>query len=755
MQGKYLLGSSIVDGYLLEDGSNTLFLEFSSISFSGNLFIEGAANPGHSDDIELFIYGKEAITNDIDLFIFNSAIATSGIDLFITGHESINNDIELFIGQVPTEFTESLDLFIAGDLDISDEINLFISGPVPDATPINLDTVQVNASTSSGTQDITISGFGDVKAVFLYITNAVSGGVPVSGINLGAGLTDGTTTRSIAISSEETVPNAHVHSIGSASLIHLPDRTTHDIVASAFFDSFIEDGIRIDWDTPPPEGYTITALFIGGDLEVIAGTFQTLGTVGLSVDVDTGFEPDQLICLSNGFSFALDDTIQEAGQFCVGFADNGDTLSQGLMTFRLAGSASIGTPSILIYDGLVASRITGGSIVNSVEISGFNSLGFTASTAIANGATSVSYLAIKYNDQRRHFVGIVDSPIESGVQSFGSPGFSPDVVLQILTQVDTIDIVHSFDEAGALGFSLITPDKEYCTSINERSSTITSNQSLVDTQAINFPNESGGISFVANFDSMTSSGWALDFSSVEPIAKKWLVFAVEESSVVEVTNSINLFIVASGDTDSWNLFLKTPENDIATSRTLTIYGSPSGSSFGFTGDGIDFFIKSSILDSQYPPEASGHWSLFLKGEEDNNSNTGYWPLFLNSNTVDNNSIEFFITTIDRSTSGTIDLFIARIPDFPGQEGFTPIDDNWTLFLKTLNGSIDTIDMFISGVFASINNDIDTYIAGTFVIDDTLPLILYGVTGFVAEDINFFTDGIGFNESLIMLFIRGT
>lgn len=222
-----------------------------------------------------------------------------------------------------------------------------------------------------------------------------------------------------------------------------------------------------------------------------------------------------------------------------------------------------------------------------------------------------------------------------------------------------------------------------------------------------------------------------------------------------INDSLNLFITGYIESVFSTFFLKTPDNDIATSIYFTIYGSPSGTNLGFEGDEIDLFIKSSILDSRYPPFTSGYWSLFLNAEDDNNANTGFWPLFLNSNTTNDNSIEFFITTIDRSTSGTIDLFIAKIPDFPGQEGFIPISDNWTLFLKTLIGSIDTIDMFISGVFASISNDIDAYTAGAFLIDDTLPLILYGVTGYVTEDINLFTDGIGFNEAVVVMFIRGT
>jgi len=753
--GRYLLGGSLVDGYLLEDGSNVFFLEFTAINSGINLFIEGAAFPSHADDITLFIYGHDTFNNDIDLFIFNSEIITSGINLFIHGHDTINNDIDLFTGSVPTEFTSDIDLFIHGIDTINNDINLYITGPELPVSPISIQSAQFSASTVPGFQDLTITNFGTVSAALLFISNAVSGNVPVSGINFGIGLTDGIVTRSAGISSEEDLPNTNTQTVQGTYLLYLPDRSSATIVAAASFDSFITDGIRIDWSTPPPEEYTITAYFIGGDLEAKVDTFTSPSTVGNTTHVDVGFEPDQLMGFSTIFSFALDDVIQGQSALCFGLADNGDTLEQAMVAFRLGNSSSIGTPSLTVNDSLFLGRITTGSLLNSVEISGFTTSGFHAATRISNGSTYGTYLALKYNDQRRHFIGVIDSPIESGLQSFGDPGFEPFTVLQVLTQVTTTNTVESFDEAGALGFSLITTSGEFCTSFNERSSTITSNQSIVDTKAINFPHQSGGISFVGTFDSFSSSGWIIDFSSVDTISsKKWLVFAIEASQAVPVSDSIDLYIAASGDSDYWNLFVKTPDNDSATSRDLFIYGSPSGSSFGFAGNEVDLFVKSSILDSTFPPFTSGYNFLFLKTEPGNLDNTGYWPLFLSSNTTDDNSIHLYISTLDRSISGTIDLFIARIPDFPGQEGATPINNYWPLFLKVPPGSQNNIDMFIEGSFGSVSGNIDYYTNGVFVINDSLNLVLYGIIDDISNDIDFYASGLGFNTLNLFLFTRG-
>jgi len=794
MIGKYLLGNSSVDGYLLEDGSNRLFLEFNTFSGSINLAISGASFPSITGNLDLFIRGREILTdnvnlftngydivvNDTDLFISGKELISDDITLFITtinvfannsnlfinGNDTIVNSIDLFIFNLQTindnkdlfingfsPISNSIDLFVSGPLNISSDIDLFTSAPMPISSNVKVDITQVQ-SASSGMQDITIPDFGDVKAAILIIGNATVNGVDISGINYGIGITDGLSSRSIGFSSEENVANTNTHSIGGNHLIYLPDRSTSTVIASATFDSLITDGIRINWDMAPPENYLITAIFFGGEsFQAILGTFTSSGTVGQSVDVNTGFEPDQLVTLSNGFSFALDDTVQDLGTFCIGFADNGNTLSQGLVTYRNSDNASIGSPSLVIYSGLIASRITLSSIVNSVSVSGFTPSGFVANTVISNGSTSVSYLAFKYADNRKHYVGIIDSPTISGINSFNNPLFKPLFVMQLLTQVSGINILEDFDEAGAYGLSVFTNNKEYCHSISERSSTITDNRILFDNQAINFPNHSGLPSFEAVFDSMTSDGWILNFTSVEPTGKKWLVFGIEDSSG-STSGSIDLFISGQGDFDYWNLFLNGEDNDLATSRILFIYGSPSGINLSYTGNDLDLFIKSSILDSDYPPFDNNYYSLFLKTEQGNISNNGYWTLFLNSNTIKNNDIDLYITTIDPSINDSINLFIERIPDFPGQIDAVPINDYWTLFLRVPDGSTNNIDLFINGNFASIISDCNLFVEGIFVINDSLNLILYGIIDIINNSINLFTDGIGFSEVDFNLFIRG-
>jgi len=678
---------------------------------------------------------------------------------------------------------------------------------------VRFEIIQSAAPTTSGTQDFVFSGFGTPKAAILIASYATANGSDASHAVLSIGLTDGTRQFAIGGSSEDAIGTSDTFGrISNSGCLLMLEPLAGGNDGEANFSGWITDGLRIDWSNFPSAAFLITAILIGGDdLTAYVGDFTSTATVGNSVSItDPQFEPDQLIVLGAGARPDYNTTLANA-QFNVGFVDNGVSIVQHSSNMRsvdAAGSADIANNVSTLYaSSFIAST--------DIEISNFNSLGFDAITRTVTGGWKHLYLALAYSGVVDHWVGMIDSPIASGNASVTTPDFNPQFVLHCPNAVITVDGDRSTEATGAGAFSIaaFTDDNSYTIGVeDEDGPTTMRTRSFTDSKPVNYDSGAGTNLHNATFVSFDPSGWTLNYTVANSTIRKWPTLVVEEfvaaiNDSIELfisgpivasgdidlfitgpivisgdmdlfingntsfnedinlfvigpvlaTSGIDLFIVASGDFESWNLFLKTPENDIATSRKFTIYGSPSGTNFGFTGDELDLFIKSSILDSVYPPLTSGYNSLFLKAESDNNANTGYWPLFLNSNTVTNDSIELFITTFDKSSSGSIDLFIARIPDFPGQEGATPINDNWTLFLKTLNGSIDNIDIFIEGIPISgtlINIDINLFIEGIIIINDSLDLLLFGVLGIPNNDIDLYEFGIDDINKNIKLFIRG-
>lgn len=219
-------------------------------------------------------------------------------------------------------------------------------------------------------------------------------------------------------------------------------------------------------------------------------------------------------------------------------------------------------------------------------------------------------------------------------------------------------------------------------------------------------------------------------------------------------NNLDLFISGYVESVLSTLFLKTSDNNIATSISLHIYGSPSGVDLNFAGQELDLFIKSSLDDSIYPPVISGYTSLFMPVASGNTSGSGYWPLFLASNTSVDGNIDLYISTNEKFITKGLNLFIRRIPDFPGQEGYTPINIYNTLFLKTQDGAQRDLALSISGVPGPVNGNVDCFIKGLSVINDNLNLVLYGITGDIFDNINLYMYGIDRPTDLVTLFVRG-
>jgi len=138
MIGILLLESSLVDGLLLENVNEVLFLEsFSSDNFI-NLFIHSSHTMESLDlfikvpepinqSLEFFINGFDIKSNNITLFIDGHISNTQNINLFINGKNVFNNDIILFISTFNID-ANMMDLFISGPIRITDNVSLFING---------------------------------------------------------------------------------------------------------------------------------------------------------------------------------------------------------------------------------------------------------------------------------------------------------------------------------------------------------------------------------------------------------------------------------------------------------------------------------------------------------------------------------------------------------------------------------------------------------------------------------------------------
>lgn len=775
---------------------------------------------------------------------------------------------------------------------------------------VRFEVIQSAAPTSSGTQDFTFSGFGTPKAAILVVSNASISGADISDAIIGVGITDGTRQFATCGASQNGVGTANTFShITNSGCILLLESSAGGIDGEASFDSWITDGLRVNWSDAPISGVLVTAVLINGtDLTAYVGDFTSDATTGNSVDITApNFEPDQLILLAAGPITSYNTSISDM-HINVGFIDNGPSIVQCSANEFSNDGATLGDTRDNI------SSIYGASIVigSDIEISGFDSQGFSAFTRTVAGGFKYPYLALAYSGAVSHWVGIIDSPTATGLQSVIAPGIKPQFVMHCPNAVATINGDRTTDSTGAGTFSVgaFTATDAFITSIEDQDTAdpIRSRSSTYS-QPVKYDSGAGTNLHTATFSSFDPSGWTLNYSVANATIRKWPTLVVGESVLIitdnielfisgpiQITDNIDLFIhgkasltdnldlfiqghesstdnldlfingndlitdsltlyistieivlisdsldlfthgfttennnldlfifhsepASSGvdlfikgidfSSDSLNLiilghdpindtldlfikgpiqitdninlflkvpepindsftlfitgykestfnalFLKTPDNDIATSRPLHIYGSPSGVDLNFAGQGIDLFVKSSLDDSVYPPVTSGYVSLFMPVGSGGVFGSGYWPLFLASDTSINDILDLYISTNEKFITKGLNLFIRRIPDFPGQEGYTPINTYNILFLKTKPGDQRELSLFIYGVPGLVDVNIDCFIKGLYTINDNLNLILYGITGDVLDNIDLYMYGIDVPIEEITLFIRG-
>ena len=146
--------------------------------------------------------------------------------------------------------------------------------------------------TSTGTQDFTVSGVGGTPIGCVVVgVRATSANTVTANLSTSWGVSDGTNTYSSSNVSRDNVGTSDTAGTGSTDLIRIidPDTDGEDVVGE--FDSFISNGVRIDFTTVDASNQYrfMVILIFGSDTEVHA--FTAVPSSGGNT-VTCGFEAD-------------------------------------------------------------------------------------------------------------------------------------------------------------------------------------------------------------------------------------------------------------------------------------------------------------------------------------------------------------------------------------------------------------------------------------------------------------------------------
>jgi len=382
---------------------------------------------------------------------------------------------------------------------------------------VNFKVVRVALNTSTGTQDITISGFGTPKAAIFYSDGVLTDDTITNSTRNSVGYTDGTNEAVVAnfsLNGFSASDTSRLHRTDSVILVISQTAET----GRANFDSFITDGVRIDITDAPPTANFVTVILINGDdvsdVKVETKQLTTTSTVITTV----GFESSLVFLNSVGIN-AIDGSVGGQALMSNGIAVNdGSDSNFGILQFDQDAQGTSNTGQFTSNTDSVG-QFFNNSLTWGGDVNTYTSTGFTISTSASPGDDFVSYLALKFTNSPLVDVSIVDSPTATGDKSFGSTASQPDFNLMITGNSTALDT-----NTSGVGFSTFVAD-----ATNQFGNSY-SMEDAAATMVVDSISASGNLvqlfngvkEFEASFTNFTSSGADFNFSTVDGTARKWI-----------------------------------------------------------------------------------------------------------------------------------------------------------------------------------------------------------------------------------------
>ena len=394
------------------------------------------------------------------------------------------------------------------------------------------------AKTTTGTKDFTLTGFGTVTGVIVIACHAYSGASQRDDLRFSYGMSDGTRQWCARSASENAVtPQDSGNEFDTDEIVTIQDANgTEDW--SAAFDSFITDGVRLNFTNAASNAEHLTIILIGDTTNLYVGN-TTLSGTGAHDITAPGFKGNLLFGCTN---FRTVTTPQSYVSINLGFAHNNssDVVTQAGVTFWENNATNPTQAQQYVRDSDMHYYV---STAEAWTAESFDANGFSINTgAIDPGGDYFGYMIIDTGNTNGVKVSVEDSPTSTGDWSVTSPGFTPQfgmLLAMFPTAVDTrLDApaglsVGAFDANNEAVVGVMSQD-EYTSSSNEKSNYATN-------QSVQLYSDTG-LEAEGAFSSFDANGYTINFpTTVNGTTRKWVSLAIEEDvTPVTIGTKINL-----------------------------------------------------------------------------------------------------------------------------------------------------------------------------------------------------------------------
>lgn len=290
---------------------------------------------------------------------------------------------------------------------------------------INVTRFALSTATAGNTQDVTISGFGTVKAAIFILNQASTDDTIANGFYYSIGYTDGTNQAARGIASQNNATSANTGRTASdAAVICAPVNAGSGNDVEFAFSTFITDGVRLSITTASSSARLCSLILIGGsDVTAHVGGVG-LGTGTSAIDVNTvGFLPSVVFMSSISKSDTAAASSGSSISIGAGINDGSDT--QRFLTVFDQDGTGTSTCAAYIGNASIVGSVTNSGLVWDAAISSYDASGFSITPSASASSSTVIYLCLKIDNSPDVYLGDMSWPT-SGNYAETNPGFQPE-----------------------------------------------------------------------------------------------------------------------------------------------------------------------------------------------------------------------------------------------------------------------------------------------------------------------------------------
>ncbi len=354
------------------------------------------------------------------------------------------------------------------------------------------------AIATTGTFDITSSGFGTVDGAIIMMSMATATNTDTNTNSTGIAFYDGTDTLSYSSVTLDNQSKTSSRRITTTSCSFIGTSASVDYVASI---SKITDGIRCTFTDDPSAAFRYTAILFGGGVALKTGYVIASASIdGTSAYTGADFTPQAAIVVTSGAATFTTDPLASFTQSYGIFTYNGETISQRGYHVQSNHNANDDEYVSITHNERVAYR--GGA---SYEVTAVSSSGFTVTTRDVASAAVFPFMLIG-GVQDVH-LGDTPIPTSTGVKSWEGPGFQPQFLLNVQTGMESYNSTSTTEDCC---YSVGWTDGTTSGSISgwgDDGAATTDTGSRTNTALMQSYQTTYADKFTASFDSFDSAGY--------------------------------------------------------------------------------------------------------------------------------------------------------------------------------------------------------------------------------------------------------